>query len=118
MVLRAKKALEDKYNKMEQKKIFGNIRGGFNSIKEEISHAKLFLADARLFFDQKTKESSKTKKVFTKQMSTIVQSRIIEIENIVSIREIDIDSFLLYKLRNSIKTLKDYMDYIIYLENL
>lgn len=103
---------------MEQKRIFGNVRGGFSSIKEEIKHAKLFLAEARLFFSQKKKESGKSKRVFTEQTLFIIENGLNEIEKTVDMEETDIDSFVLYRLRKSIESLQEKMDYINYIEKL
>lgn len=103
---------------MEQKRIFGNIKGGFTSIKEEISYARLFLSEANFFFHKKKKGTGKSKSVFTEQTSFLIDRSISEIEKIVDMQETDIDSFTLYRLRNHMENLQEKIDYINYLEKL
>jgi hypothetical protein len=102
---------------MEQKKCF-EMKGDFKSVDDEINQAKIFLMEARNFFEKKKKGNSASKKVFTEQMYFIIKSRINEIEKIVSMQKIDIDTFALYKLRKSMQGLKEKINYINSLEKL
>lgn len=102
---------------MEGRGSFGNIKGDYSSVEDEIKEARLFLTEAKNFFNQK-KKGGKSKKVFTERTVLLIKSGLNEIEKIVAMRRMDIDIFILYRLRKNIEDLKEKIEYIESIEKL
>ncbi len=97
--------------RLSSKKI-GEISPGSKNAEDQFDKALSFLDKAKSIFNNKKQLMKNSNNVLLQNMAFEIENYIEEIENIISVQEIDRDTFLLYKLRNKIKDLEEKIEFI------
>lgn len=98
-------------NRLNSKKT-GGVNPGSENIENEFDEAISFLDKAKIIFSEKKQLMKNSGNILLQNMVFEIENYIEEIENMINAQEIDKDTFLLYKLRNKTKDLKEKIEFI------